>query len=159
MQEQYIKSMYKMKRKIKMDTYLLVDVLAVLEKIKENSEEIGFSSEEIGFSSEKSTQSKSKSKSKKKPKIKTKNTTTTTTESARTHTCESEAVEKSAPVIFEVAEYFNDTTPRLNNKGAATLEAAKFVAYNAKRGWDCLPDWKKAADLWLARIGEKGGKV
>ena len=155
MQEQYIKSMYKMKRKIKMDTYLLVDVLAVLEKIKENSEEIGFSSEEIGFSSEKSTQSKSKSK--KKPKIKIE--TTTTTESAHAHTSESEVVEKSPPEIFEVAKYFNNTTPRLNNKGAATLEAAKFVAYNAKRGWDCLPDWKKAADLWLARIGEKGGKV
>lgn len=22
----------------------------------------------------------------------------------------------------------------------------------AKRGWDCLPDWELAADLWVARI-------
>ena len=83
-------------------------------------------------------------------------TTTTTTESA--HASESEAVEKSPPVLFEVAKYFNDTTPRLDNKGKATVEAAKFVAYNAKRGWDCLPNWKAAADLWVARLGEKGGK-
>ena len=32
-------------------------------------------------------------------------------------------------------------------------EAEKFYAYNAKRGWDCLPDWNSAADLWIARIG------
>lgn len=33
-------------------------------------------------------------------------------------------------------------------------EAKVFIAYNAKRGWDCLPDWKLAADLWCARILE-----
>ena len=35
-------------------------------------------------------------------------------------------------------------------------EADKFHAYNAKRGWDCLPNWKATADLWIARIDEKG---
>lgn len=35
-------------------------------------------------------------------------------------------------------------------------EAEKFHAYNAKRGWDCLPNWKATADLWIARIDEKG---
>ena len=154
MQEQYIKSMYKMKRKIKMDTYLLVDVLAVLEKIKENSEQIGFSSEEISFSSEKSTQSKSKKKTEKKN---TNTTTTTIQGSAGARTCESEDVEKSPPAAFEVAIYLENSDPRFDRKSVAFAEAAKFVAYNAKRGWDCLPDWKKAADLWVARIGEKNG--
>lgn len=177
MQEQYIKSMYKMKRKIKMDTYLLVDVLAVLEKIKENSEEIGFSSEEIGFSSEKSTQSKSKSKSKKKPKIKTETTTTTTTESAHAQGRNSDTAyglqpdaESDAFVVAEnhmkvwgVMRYFDENYPQftegvLNETYNALTEAQKFVAYNAKRGWDCLPNWKAAADLWVARLGEKGGK-
>ena len=43
-------------------------------------------------------------------------------------------------------------------------EAKVFIAYNAKRGWDCLPDWKKAVDLWCARMLEfqqnrsKGGE-
>ena len=38
-------------------------------------------------------------------------------------------------------------------------ESRVFMAYNAKRSWDCLPDWKLAADLWLARELEfpKGG--
>ena len=30
-------------------------------------------------------------------------------------------------------------------------EAELFEAYNAKRGWDCLPNWEGAVDLWVAR--------
>lgn len=41
----------------------------------------------------------------------------------------------------------------------AVKEAEKFHAYNANRGWDCLPNWKAAADLWIARIGDKGTKA
>ena len=66
-------------------------------------------------------------------------TTTTTTET---------------PSVLEVARYFEDTDPRFNTKAEAYAEATKFHAYNAVRGWDCLP-WQKAADLWLARIDDK----
>ena len=55
-----------------------------------------------------------------------------------------------APFLSEVYVYFREWL----DEGAAK-EAEKFHAYNAKRGWDCLPDWKAAADLWIARIGEE----
>ena len=54
-----------------------------------------------------------------------------------------------APFLSEVYRYFRE----LLDDGAAN-EAEKFHAYNANRGWDCLPDWKATADLWIARIGD-----
>lgn len=81
-------------------------------------------------------------------------TTTTTHESAGARTCESEDVEKSPPQVYEVAIYLENSDPRFDRKSVAFGEAQKFVAYNAMRGWDCLPDWQKAADLWVARAGE-----
>ena len=36
----------------------------------------------------------------------------------------------------------------------AIKEAEKFHAYNANKGWTCLPEWEKAADLWIARIND-----
>ena len=56
-----------------------------------------------------------------------------------------------APFLSEVYVYFREWL----DEGAAK-EAEKFHAYNAKRGWDCLPNWKATADLWIARIDEKG---
>lgn len=74
-------------------------------------------------------------------------TFTTTTTDARACACE-------APNIAEVFMYFRE-----NCDEDAISEASKFHAYNANRGWDCLPDWKVTADLWIARIGEdRGGK-
>ena len=35
-------------------------------------------------------------------------------------------------------------------------EAEKFVAWNEKFGWDCLPNWQGAARLWCARRAERG---
>ena len=58
MQEQYVISSYKAKRKIVMDVYLLIDV-------SESIEKIGISSEETGISSEESTQRKGKEKTNK----------------------------------------------------------------------------------------------
>ena len=55
-----------------------------------------------------------------------------------------------APFLTEVYVYFKEWL----DEGAAK-EAEKFHAYNAKRGWDCLPDWQATADLWIARIGEE----
>ena len=53
------------------------------------------------------------------------------------------------PFLTEVYRYFKEWL----DEGAAK-EAEKFHAYNAKRGWDCLPNWEATADLWIARIGE-----
>lgn len=54
-----------------------------------------------------------------------------------------------APSLTEVYMYFRDYCDE-----NCPSEAEKFHAYNANRGWDCLPDWKTTADLWIARIGE-----
>lgn len=78
--------------------------------------------------------------------IKKESITTTTTETR---------VGEGEPSVFEVAKYLEDTDPRFHTKSEAYTEASKFHAYNAMRGWDCLPEWQKAADLWLARIDEK----
>ena len=58
---------------------------------------------------------------------------------------------EDAPFLSAVYAYFREWL----DEGAAK-EAEKFHAYNAKRGWDCLPNWKATADLWIARIDEKG---
>lgn len=55
----------------------------------------------------------------------------------------------AAPSLTEVYMYFRTCCDE-----NYLSEADKFHAYNAKRGWDCLPDWKATADLWIARIGE-----
>ena len=54
-----------------------------------------------------------------------------------------------APSVIEVYKYFKEWL----NENAAK-EAEKFHAYNTKRGWDCMPNWKVTADLWIARIEE-----
>lgn len=93
--------------------------------------------------------------------------TTTTTESACTRVenapSDDERFHENLCMEMEVKRYFEDNYPQftkglLKDTYNALNEAQKFVAYNAKRGWDCLPNWKAAADLWVARLGEKGGK-
>lgn len=54
------------------------------------------------------------------------------------------------PSLTEVYKYFRSCCDE-----DYLTEADKFHAYNANRGWDCLPDWKATADLWIARIGDK----
>ena len=57
------------------------------------------------------------------------------------------------PTLSEVYLYFKDVVEDAIN------EAEKFHAYNANKGWSCLPDWEAAADLWIARIKDhKVGK-
>ena len=55
-----------------------------------------------------------------------------------------------APSLTEVYMYFRSCMDE-----DYISEADKFHAYNANRGWDCLPDWKATADLWIARIGDR----
>lgn len=49
---------------------------------------------------------------------------------------------------MEIAEYF---TNRLGEDRGGS-EAYQFKEYNEKRNWDCLPDWKTAADRWINNI-------
>ena len=59
--------------------------------------------------------------------------------------------ETAPPVLLEVHRYMAEELCIEN----AAAEAEKFVAWNALRGWKCLPNWRDAADLWCARIGER----
>lgn len=54
---------------------------------------------------------------------------------------------ENPPLMSEVFMYFKE-----KDVDGASYESAAFYAYNAKRHWDCLPDWELAADLWVARI-------
>ena len=82
----------------------------------------------------KNNESKSNSKSLDKEKEIDISTTTTT---------------EAAPTLSEVYMYFRSCMDE-----DYIPEAEKFHAYNSNRAWDCLPDWKTTADLWIARIGE-----
>ena len=112
----------------------------------------------------KSTESKVKSKVKRKEK-KT-NITTTTTTSLNTREKEkviSTSIKEGldSPHVWEVKAYFDSSFPCFTPGVAvgecydALKEAEKFCAYNARRSWDCMPDWEKAADLWVARLDDK----
>ena len=83
------------------------------------------------------------------------NESLTTTTTMRIRTCssgEKESTEElSPPKSAEVFRYFKEDLCIEN----ASSETDKFIAYNAKRKWDCLPDWRSAADLWAARIEDK----
>ena len=63
--------------------------------------------------------------------------------------------ESEPPTVVQVARYFEDMC-EIDSKTAALSEAKLFVAYNANRKWDCLPDWERAADLWAERMDDKG---
>lgn len=66
------------------------------------------------------------------------NTTTTT---AR--------VRDDIPSDQEILEYF--VSRKFDDP---ETEAYKFKVYNESRGWDCLPNWKGAANLWRVRMEE-----
>lgn len=70
------------------------------------------------------------------------NTTTTTTDAPA---C------AMPPSLIEIFLYFKNEHDLLQ----ANDEASKFDAYNAARGWDCMPNWKAAADLWVIRMNER----
>lgn len=82
--------------------------------------------------------------------------TTTTTASAHAHT--REGVENSSevepPHLAEVLMFFKSDFCTDRCSADPLDEALKFIAYNEKRKWDCLPDWEATAELWAARIKE-----
>ena len=140
LQEQYVLATKAAKRKPKMDVHLLVDVDAVIQKNAVSSEETGVNSEETGVNSEFSTQSKVKEN-------KNKSSSFTTTTTARAQERDGDM---SAPTVVAVYAYFKEE----HGLDDAPHEADLFCAYNQQRGWDCLPNWKAAADLWVARMDE-----
>lgn len=84
---------------------------------------------------------------------KRKYTTTTTVGMVRACAREEQPVEnsvKTPPNFVDVAFYMRDDLGL--DSTDAWKQAETFVAWNAKRHWDCLPDWELAADLWVARI-------
>lgn len=137
LQEQYVISAYKAKRKIEMDEHCLVDVLAIIRKIRVSSEETALNSEEIAVNSEFSTQSK----------VNYNNTTTTFILSARER---EENVEKSVekPSFDIILQYMYDI-----GAGNPEDETRKFMDYNDVKKWKCMPEWKAACRLWVAREG------
>ena len=112
-----------------------------------------------GENATENTESKVNVESKKEKEIENKGTTTTTACACEVGKPEVEVHVDNAPHELAVKEYFDKNypafTPFPHGKGYDALkEAEKFCAYNAKRGWDCLPDWKLAADLWVARLDD-----
>ena len=133
MQEQYALATKNAKRKPKMDVHLLVDVDLVVHSNEVSTEESPVITEETPVNSEISAQSKVN-------KNKVNNTITTTTTRTRVE-----------PTIVEVARYFEEECD-MESKTMALSEAKLFIAYNANRKWDCLPNWERAADLWAERM-------
>lgn len=139
-QEQFAESVRKAKRNTKIDSYNLVGVNVVTPENGVSSEETVISSEETAVNSEEGTQSKVK---------KSKYTTTTMVPACVNERKAVETVEtvENPPLMSEVYMYLKE-----KDVDGASYESAAFYAYNAKRHWDCLPDWELAADLWVARI-------
>jgi hypothetical protein len=52
------------------------------------------------------------------------------------------------PTNLEVAEYFG----QLLDEDKAGIQAWRWYQYNEQRGWDCLPDWKTAAERWIENM-------
>ena len=52
------------------------------------------------------------------------------------------------PTNLEVAEYFG----QFLDEDKAGIQAWRWYQYNEQRGWDCLPDWKTAAQRWIENM-------
>lgn len=153
LQEQYVLSAQKTKRKIELDVYCLVDVLEILHKNRVSAEETPVSAEETPINSEEGTQNKSI--------INNINTTTTTTdyiflnnarereEKIKVEKPVEKGGETEPPTFAEVYFYiksFSDLT-----RADCHTEAEKFMDYNSLRKWKCLPDWQAAVRRWVEK--------
>ena len=84
-------------------------------------------------------------------KSKKENITTTTTTHSPERVCAQEEPAQEPPHAIKVGKYFREE----HGLDHAFEEAQAFCARNALYGWKCLPDWKKAADLWVARKNQR----
>lgn len=133
MQEQYVISAYKAKRKIDMDEHCLVDVLSIVRKNKVSSEETTINSEETPINSEDGTQSKVN-----------KNNNNYTTFSFSAHAREEEKEGNLPPSRAEVLQLMYDIGA--DNPESETI---KFINYNEMLQWKCLPAWQAAVRRWI----------
>lgn len=78
------------------------------------------------------------------------NNTTTTTNPIALSRAREESPPGEALFLFriEIVEYFSHFS-YIEDPGR---EAWRFIQYNEKRRWDCLPNWKEAADRWIEKI-------
>ena len=59
-----------------------------------------------------------------------------------------ETTTHAKPTNLEVAEYFGNFL----YEDKAGVEAYRWYQYNEQRGWDCLPNWKTAAERWIEKM-------
>ncbi|MBP3437180.1 MAG: hypothetical protein J6K61_04675, partial [Clostridia bacterium] len=134
----------KMKRVCDMQAYVLPQALSHAEKIGVSTEENPIISEETPVISE-------ETRGKEKEKI-----TTTTTISFNKESGKEKNAQNPVPDLFEVRTYFR----KLGfSETEAVIEAARFLAYNAARGWEGLlkAEWQALAQLWAERKDERDG--
>lgn len=134
MQMQYAEMSAKAKRLAKIGIYGLIDVGLVVQENDISSEETGISSEEITIDSEETTQSK----------VKYSNNI------QHTPILRGRAREGEIPQFLQVARFMRENSDLLMK--AASNEAERFIIFNEKRGWDCLPDWESACLSWISNI-------
>lgn len=60
-----------------------------------------------------------------------------------------ETTEETPPTSEEVRTYF------LTRGVDRDIEVVEFIAFNAKRGWDCLPNWQRMADKWVSKVPQE----
>jgi hypothetical protein len=51
------------------------------------------------------------------------------------------------PPTFAIVDYFEDSDVK-----NAAKQAERFIEFNERHGWACLPNWQAAADAWIMRI-------
>ena len=56
------------------------------------------------------------------------------------------------PTVVDVARYFEQSGLK---KTDALTEAERFLAYNERLKWKCLPAWEGAADRWVENMEDK----
>lgn len=61
---------------------------------------------------------------------------------------EGTTTQHARPTSLEVVEYFG----KFLDEEKAGVQAWRWYHYNDYRGWDCLPDWKTAAERWIEKI-------
>lgn len=135
MQEQYADMSAKAKRLAKIGIYSLIDVCLVAPENSISSEEIGISSEEIAVNSEEMTQSKVKY-----------------SKDIHTPILRERAREGEIPMFIQIAQFIRDNSDFGTKR--VMDEADRFIYYNEKRGWDCLPDWEGACLAWIRKVFE-----
>lgn len=136
MQEQYADMAAKAKRLAKIGIYSLIDACLVVPENSISSEEMPISSEEIAVNSEETMQSKVK-------ESKNKQQTPIQRERAR---------EEEIPMFVQIAKFIRENSEFGSNR--VVYEADRFILYNEKRGWDCLPDWQSACLAWISKAFE-----